>query len=332
MRVRVFSNYKISDKEIERYLTCEEHRLGPYEFRFNESGHADMVLVLNFSKRLHWAKVPKSRVVKVLQEPVVKSYWTHRFTYKHSRTYSRVLSHSGPFNDRVRRSHGHFPLHVIQPRDFPKKSRSVSVIASTLTILPGHKKRHYALNELFKVHPELLGHAFGRGRREIEDKAEGLRDYRYSIAIENEITDNYFTEKLMDCFALGTVPIYFGARNLSEYFPEGSYFQLDDLSVESFETALKSASEEDYIRRLPALAQASEATRRYSRLCCLADELFLTGLVADGPSEFVIVSSLDTVLTAVWRFAVRLLQKTHLMRPLKWVASRFSKQNGDRQI
>ena len=34
------------------------------------------------------------------------------------------------------------------------------------------------------------------------------RDYMYSIAIENTIEPFYFTEKILNCFASKTIPIY----------------------------------------------------------------------------------------------------------------------------
>jgi len=59
---------------------------------------------------------------------------------------------------------------------------------------------------------------FGIGFNEIEGKIEGLKDYKYSISIENALTPNYITEKVFDCFLTGTIPIYYGAPNIGEYF------------------------------------------------------------------------------------------------------------------
>lgn len=48
--------------------------------------------------------------------------------------------------------------------------------------------------------------------------AQYLTDYRFSIIFENYTDDMYFTEKLLNCFATGTIPIYMGARNIEEKF------------------------------------------------------------------------------------------------------------------
>ncbi len=45
-----------------------------------------------------------------------------------------------------------------------------------------------------------------------------LTDYRFSIVMENYVDDMYFTEKLLNCFATGTIPVYIGARKIDERF------------------------------------------------------------------------------------------------------------------
>jgi hypothetical protein len=49
-----------------------------------------------------------------------------------------------------------------------------------------------------------------------------LEHYMYSIIIENDLDDDWFTEKILNCFSTKTVPIYWGARKINYYFnPEG---------------------------------------------------------------------------------------------------------------
>jgi hypothetical protein len=47
---------------------------------------------------------------------------------------------------------------------------------------------------------------YGRGISEIPNKEVGLKDYMFSFAVENDTYDTYFTEKILDCFATGTIP------------------------------------------------------------------------------------------------------------------------------
>ncbi len=57
-----------------------------------------------------------------------------------------------------------------------------------------------------------------------ESKFEIQKQYRFSIAYENSGTmHGLITEKLFDCFAAGTVPVYLGAPNVTEHIPAGCY-------------------------------------------------------------------------------------------------------------
>ena len=90
-------------------------------------------------------------------------------------------------------------------------------------MIPGHLKR-LEFVEKFKNQVDL----YGRGFQEIDCKEDGLRDYMFSIAVENAVYDTYFTEKLTDCFATGTIPIFYGCRGVTEYFNEDGIIFLDD--------------------------------------------------------------------------------------------------------
>lgn len=58
-------------------------------------------------------------------------------------------------------------------------------------------------------------------------KLKGLYGYKYSLAFENSSHENYFTEKIIDCFLSWTKPIYWGCPNIHEYFPKKSYAYVD---------------------------------------------------------------------------------------------------------
>lgn len=52
----------------------------------------------------------------------------------------------------------------------------------------------------------------------LRDKKEPLFDTMFSISIENTKMTNVFSEKLIDCLRTKTVPIYYGAPNIGDYF------------------------------------------------------------------------------------------------------------------
>jgi len=97
----------------------------------------------------------------------------------------------------------------------------------------GHILRMKFLDRLTEQYPQLLN-LYGRGdfsgpyyHGEVEDKWDGLVDYRYSLAIENYTGPNYFSEKLTDALLAWCMPIYWGCTNLDEYLPEDSYAEID---------------------------------------------------------------------------------------------------------
>jgi hypothetical protein len=63
---------------------------------------------------------------------------------------------------------------------------------------------------------------FGRDTNPINSKSQALRRYAFSIAMENAREDYYFTEKLIDCILMGTIPIYWGCPSIGNFFdPRG---------------------------------------------------------------------------------------------------------------
>ncbi len=54
------------------------------------------------------------------------------------------------------------------------------------------------------------------------DTKKWVYNSQFNIAIENTVQEDYFTEKLLDCFISLTVPIYIGCPNVLDYFdPKG---------------------------------------------------------------------------------------------------------------
>lgn len=95
------------------------------------------------------------------------------------------------------------------------KTKNISMIYSNKRgSLPGYTIRHSAA-AMLKDKVDF----FGTGaNRFIQEKEEGVVNYKYSIVVENIKAQNYFTEKLLDCFMVGTIPIYWGCPNIGDFF------------------------------------------------------------------------------------------------------------------
>lgn len=65
---------------------------------------------------------------------------------------------------------------------------------------------------------------------EIWTKFIALQNYKFSIGIENTSENNYITEKFYDCILTDTIPIYYGAPNIGEYFDIDGIINLSNIN------------------------------------------------------------------------------------------------------
>jgi glycosyltransferase involved in cell wall biosynthesis len=138
------------------------------------------------------------------------------------------------------------------------KSKMVSAVASSKAFLPGHVKR---LEFIQGVRDRVDW--YGRGVNEIPSKLDALKDYRFSIAIENlACDDNYFTEKITDCFLTGTIPIYHGCVNIGEFFDERGILIFN--TQEELSMILDSLSEDKYNSMLEFAKNNYDACFKYA--------------------------------------------------------------------
>ena len=77
------------------------------------------------------------------------------------------------------------------------------------------------LNEYKKI--DMGGKCENNINRTVKNKIEFLSSYKFSIAMENSNGDGYFSEKIIDSFLAGTIPIYYGDYTLDEFINPKSY-------------------------------------------------------------------------------------------------------------
>jgi hypothetical protein len=83
-------------------------------------------------------------------------------------------------------------------------------------------------------------------------KSGGLLDYHYSLCLENCSVNNYWTEKIVDSFLCWSMPIYYGAKNIFDYFPEESLHQIDMSreSIKDIKKIIKNTPDSDQIKAM----------------------------------------------------------------------------------
>lgn len=158
------------------------------------------------------------------------------------------------------------------------KTKLVSMIYSDKTWLFGHRLRHIIAKSLIPKMKYDKVDFFGRGtNKPIHLKSEGTNPYMFQIVTENAKRYNYFTDKIYDCFATGTVPIYWGAPNIGEHFNMDGilYFNHPD----ELKEILLSLSEEKYKSMLPAVYDNFEKVQYYLRPDDLLYEKIVQNLI-----------------------------------------------------
>ena len=128
-----------------------------------------------------------------------------------------------------------------------EKSKMISMIASNKNMCEGHRVR---LEWVDMIGDQV--DLYGRGFNEIATKEEGLCDYMFSVAIENGQYETYFTEKLLDCFATGTIPVYLGAPDIGNHFNKDGIIDLS----EEFDV-----SDEIYYNKMDAIKENLEKAK-----------------------------------------------------------------------
>lgn len=91
-----------------------------------------------------------------------------------------------------------------------------------------------------EVHPAYRG--------TVISKAEVYQKYKFCICFENSKNlSGYITEKILDCFTSGIVPIYAGAPNVSQYIPQEAYIDYFSFRTpEDLDHYLQNMTKEEY--------------------------------------------------------------------------------------
>ena len=133
------------------------------------------------------------------------------------------------------------------------------MFASSKKVTIGHEIRHQ-IAEALKGKIDIFGGAantkrVGDNGCPWPDKSSQINDYRFQIVIENDKYETYFTEKLTDCFVTGTIPVYWGAPDI------GNYFNVDGMIIINNEVDLNLLTEDYYYSKMEAIKDNFERVK-----------------------------------------------------------------------
>jgi hypothetical protein len=100
-----------------------------------------------------------------------------------------------------------------------------------------------------------------------DHNAEHFQPYRFCLVMENFVQESYVTEKLLNAFMGGCIPIYYGSRTVFEMFNKDAFVFYD---IENPEVALARVRELEFspeaynaVMEQPILANREETIEKY---------------------------------------------------------------------
>jgi len=130
------------------------------------------------------------------------------------------------------------------------KYKLCSMFCSPKLLTQGHVYRHQIARLAIDNGFDVYGGAHGTQRLIVDQKNPwdnkppapwdskfpGLIAYMFSIVIENGVYDSYWTEKITDCFATGTIPVYCGTKKVLDFFDgDGIIFLEPNKEIETIQ-------------------------------------------------------------------------------------------------
>lgn len=206
-------------------------------------------------------------------EPLEINQAQYYHLLEHHKDFDLILSHDEDFLRQI--PNGEFIpacMTWIPEEDWKihPKSKNISIIASSKTSTFGHRLRH----EIIQKFGDRID-VFGYGYNPIENKADALRDYKFSISVENSWRDTYNTEKYWDCLGTGTVPIYWGCAkvgNLVNY--DGLFVISGNNPLEELNRIIDATEKDDIYKKAlesGAIQENFETAKKYR---CQEDFLY----------------------------------------------------------
>ena len=147
--------------------------------------------------------------------------------------YDKILT----FDRRILEAHSH--AHLFPLGGSWLRSTDICIGVKDKLVSSIHSRKNKSPNQVLrlKIADDLkycIDNFGPVANNQIRYKADALQPYAFSLAVENCCQDYYFSEKLTDCFATGTIPIYYGCPSI------GKFFNLDGMIIiRSYEHAIE---------------------------------------------------------------------------------------------
>ena len=246
IKVRLTCNWCSDEALYERFQRCYVSSLNSSNIQFTASEEYDWLVIINHPSR--HIEFPKEKTIGIIMEPS----WTGHYNMRHIlETYcNHILSHKKETSSQYIFYPGLLPYHFdynegenidYYINSYFNKTKKCSMIVSYNETIPHPECLYKQRTDFAKLilqsdlDIDIYGNNWDtsgindqRIKGPILNKKDALLDYEFSIAIENSVETNYFTEKITDCVLTDTTPIYYGCENISQFID--SSYNLSNLS------------------------------------------------------------------------------------------------------
>jgi hypothetical protein len=274
------------DHNIERDRTLKGKLLEKIKFSPKPDPKIAKYLFMNIpqgaNKKFHLEKLPKEKMILFMWEPPIRL--RKMYHPKIQACFSKIYTWNDDLVDNKTYFKFYYPDRRPMAQDLPsfEEKDFITLICGATT----DKSRHHP-NELYserikairffeKNEPTFAFYgrswdpaAYPSYRGPIQDKIAVGKNYKFTICYENcQGLPGYITEKIFDCFAAGSVPIYWGASNIQDYIPADCYIDKRNFSsLEDLYAHLKSITPEAYEAYLTRIRDylASPASALFSQ-------------------------------------------------------------------
>ncbi len=243
------------------------------QFLFEPDGKPiDAWVVYDNLSKVVRQECPPANTLLVTGEPSSIRCYRSRFTsqFGHIWTSHQAIQHPNKLLQHEAQ-HWHFGLYPssVFPKQLnfedlvelpcPTKKKLLSVICSSKSITEDHRQRLHFVERLKQSFGNQLD-VFGRGIRDVADKAEAILPYQYHVVLENDHSDFFITEKLPDAFLGWSLPFYSGGKSANRLLPQDSFIAIDMYQPEAAISIIRKTIESNtFQRRREQIRQARQA-------------------------------------------------------------------------
>jgi hypothetical protein len=206
--------------------------------------------------------------VLVLQEPN-EYFGLHDWAIKNKHLFSFILT----WDDKVINNcenaiflpFGHTWFKPEQYKKNYQKQFQLSHLCGKLLKTYGHSLRHELLARQNEIKLPLKFFDVYGDRYNIEEARLGkefiFSDSMFGVAIENTSHNGYFTEKILDCFLLKTIPVYWGCSSISNFFRQDGIITFNN--IDDLITKINKLDENYYNDRLEIIEENYNLAHQY---------------------------------------------------------------------